>query len=65
MGKKKYGKSAVPKWNFHKILINKDGKVEDTYSSFTKPLSKKLLQKLIRYYKFKVQSIVSWNYIFW
>ena len=22
-----HGKSAVPKWNFHKILIGKDGKV--------------------------------------
>ena len=36
-----YGKSAVPKWNFHKILINKDGKVEDTFSSLTKPMSQK------------------------
>ena len=34
-----YGKSTVPKWNFHKILINKNGKVEDTYASFTRPLS--------------------------
>ena len=32
---KNYGKSAIPKWNFHKILINKEGKVEDTYNSFT------------------------------
>ena len=24
--KKNHGKSAVPKWNFHKILINKEGK---------------------------------------
>jgi glutathione peroxidase len=23
--KKNYGKSAVPKWNFHKILINTEG----------------------------------------
>ena len=42
---KNYGKSAVPKWNFHKILINKSGKVEETYSSFTKPLSKKIMSK--------------------
>ena len=39
--KKNYGKSSVPKWNFHKILINKEGKIEDTYASFTKPTSKK------------------------
>jgi len=43
---KNYGKSAVPKWNFHKILINKDGKVEDTFVSFTKPMSKKIVQKI-------------------
>ena len=34
-----YGKSAIPKWNFYKILINKEGKIEDTYSSFTSPTS--------------------------
>ena len=41
-----YGKSAIPKWNFHKILINKEGKVENTYSSFTKPLSNKIITKI-------------------
>ena len=44
--KKNYGNSAVPKWNFHKILINKEGKVEDTFSSFTKPLSNKIINKI-------------------
>ncbi|WP_440680877.1 glutathione peroxidase [Candidatus Pelagibacter sp. HIMB1623] len=44
--KDNHGKSAVPKWNFHKILINKEGKVEDTYASFTKPLSKKIISKI-------------------
>ena len=44
--KNNYGKSAVPKWNFHKILINKEGKIEDTFSSFTKPMSKKLINKI-------------------
>ena len=43
-----YGKSAVPKWNFHKILINKDGKVEDTFSSLTKPMSQKIISKIDR-----------------
>jgi glutathione peroxidase len=44
--KETYGKSTIPKWNFHKILINKVGKVEDTYASFTKPMSNKILKKL-------------------
>ena len=44
--KENHGKSAVPKWNFHKILINKEGKIEDTFPSFTKPMSKKLLNKI-------------------
>ena len=44
--KKNYGKSAVPKWNFHKILINKKGKVEDTFASFTKPNSKKIVNAI-------------------
>jgi glutathione peroxidase len=44
--KKNYGKSAVPKWNFHKILINKKGKIEETYASFTKPMSKKIIKKI-------------------
>ena len=44
--KNNHGKSAIPKWNFHKILINKEGKVEDTFTSFTNPLSKKLVGKI-------------------
>ena len=44
--KNNHGKSAVPKWNFHKILINKEGKIEDTFNSFTKPMSKKILEKI-------------------
>ena len=44
--KKNHGKSAVPKWNFHKILINKDGKIHDTFSSFTKPMSKKIINEI-------------------
>ena len=41
-----HGKSAIPKWNFYKILINKKGKVEDTYSSLTKPMSNKIINKI-------------------
>jgi glutathione peroxidase len=44
--KETYGKSAVPIWNFHKILINKDGVIEDTFASFRNPLSKKIINKL-------------------
>ena len=44
--KETFGRSAVPKWNFHKILINKEGKVEDTFASFTNPMSKKIINKL-------------------
>ena len=42
--KENHGKSAVPKWNFHKILINREGKIEDTFASMTKPMSKKLIK---------------------
>ena len=44
--KDNHGKSAIPKWNFYKILINREGKVEETFASFTKPLSKKIIKKL-------------------
>ena len=44
--KDNYGKSAVPKWNFYKILINKEGKIEDTYASLTNPTSKKITKKI-------------------
>jgi glutathione peroxidase len=44
--KETYGRSTIPKWNFHKILINKKGYVEDTFASFTNPMSKKVLKKL-------------------
>ncbi|WP_435164050.1 glutathione peroxidase [Candidatus Pelagibacter bacterium nBUS_25] len=44
--KDSFGKSTVPKWNFHKILINKEGKIDDTFASFTGPTSKKIINKL-------------------
>tara|TARA_B100001057_G_scaffold469865_1_gene530614 strand:+ start:4182 stop:4667 length:486 start_codon:yes stop_codon:yes gene_type:complete len=44
--KKNHGNSAVPKWNFHKILINRQGKIEDTFSSLTKPTADKLIKKI-------------------
>tara|TARA_Y100000768_G_scaffold116439_1_gene86001 strand:- start:524 stop:1069 length:546 start_codon:yes stop_codon:yes gene_type:complete len=44
--KDNYGKSAVPKWNFHKILINKEGKIENTFTSITKPMSNKIIKTI-------------------
>jgi glutathione peroxidase len=44
--KKNYGNSAVPKWNFHKILINKEGKIQNTFGSFTSPISKKIISEI-------------------
>ena len=45
-----YGNGAIPKWNFHKIIIGKDGKVANTFSSITRPSSEKFrkaIEKLI------------------
>ena len=44
--KENHGKSAEPKWNFHKILINRKGKVQDTFASYTKPTSKKIIKAI-------------------
>ena len=41
-----YGKKAIPKWNFYKILINKHGKIEQIYSSMTNPMSKKMTKDI-------------------
>ena len=44
--KESYGNSANPKWNFHKILIDKNGKIVDTFAPFTKPMSNKILKAI-------------------
>ncbi len=44
--KESFGNSAVPKWNFHKILINKNGQIIDTFASFTRPMSSKIIKKI-------------------
>ena len=44
--KKSFGSSTVPKWNFHKILVNKHGKIVDTFASFTNPGSNKIIKKI-------------------
>ncbi len=44
--KNDFGIGAIPKWNFHKIIIGKDGRVAETFSSITKPSSKKFLKTI-------------------
>jgi len=51
--KENYGKSAVPRWNFHKILINKEGKIQSTFNSFTKPTSSKIILEIEKVLKTK------------
>lgn len=40
--------SSVPRWNFHKFLINRDGLLTDFYYPFTKPTSSKIKKKVAR-----------------
>ena len=47
--KKNHGNSAVPKWNFHKIIIGKDGKIKNTFASITNPSSKKFIKAIEEY----------------
>ena len=44
--KENHGNSTVPKWNFHKILINKEGKIQNTFNSFITPLSDKITKQI-------------------
>ena len=44
--KKNHGSTAVPKWNFHKIIIGKDGKIIDTFASITNPSSRKFIESI-------------------
>ena len=44
--KTSYGTKTIPKWNFYKLLINKEGKVEETFASLTKPMSKKITKAI-------------------
>tara|TARA_B100000945_G_scaffold264254_1_gene223280 strand:+ start:161 stop:706 length:546 start_codon:yes stop_codon:yes gene_type:complete len=44
--KNNHGSKSVPKWNFHKIIIGKNGKVFDTFASITSPTSKKFIKSI-------------------
>ena len=41
-----HGNSAIPKWNFHKIIIGKDGKILKTFTSMINPSSKKFIKAI-------------------
>lgn len=45
--KKQNGKTnAAPRWNFHKYLIDRNGKVADFYFPFTKPGASRIRKKI-------------------
>ncbi|HVW98044.1 MAG TPA: glutathione peroxidase [Mucilaginibacter sp.] len=47
--KKKNGKiGSVPRWNFHKFLIDRSGRVTDFFYPFTKPTSAKIRKRIAR-----------------
>ena len=46
--KDNHGSSAIPKWNFHKIIVGKNGKVVETFASITKPSSKKFISAIVK-----------------
>ena len=40
------GEAAVPRWNFHKYLVGKDGSIAGTFGSRTEPESAELKQAI-------------------
>jgi len=44
--KEKLGMTSVPRWNFHKILINKNGEAVDSFFSTTGPESTALIKAI-------------------
>lgn len=44
--KKKLGFGTAPKWNFHKYLINRQGKLVDYFYSITSPDAKRLIRAI-------------------
>jgi len=47
--KTSYGNKTIPKWNFYKLLIDKNGKIVGTYSSMVSPTSDELINDIERY----------------
>jgi glutathione peroxidase len=47
--KKENGKlKSIPRWNFHKFLVDRSGLATDFYYPFTKPLSSKIRKRITR-----------------
>lgn len=47
--KKQNGRfNSVPRWNFHKFLVDRAGQVVDFYFPFTKPTTSKVRKKIAR-----------------
>ena len=44
--KEKLGALASPKWNFHKYLIGRDGKIVDYFISSTAPENEKIINAI-------------------
>ena len=44
--KEKLGVISAPKWNFHKYLINRQGKIIDYFISSTEPMSDKIIKSV-------------------
>jgi|GEM_PF-226674 len=44
--KQQLGLIASPKWNFHKYLINRQGKIIDYFISSTEPMSDKIIESV-------------------
>jgi glutathione peroxidase len=40
------GESALPRWNFHKYLIGKDGRIAGTFPSKAAPLGPEVLEAI-------------------
>lgn len=43
---KELGESALPRWNFHKFLIGKDGALVETFNSKAAPLGPQMLEAI-------------------
>ena len=62
--KDNYGNSALPKWTFHKLLLNTDGKIQHTFASFTNPTSNKIIHAIEKILSIPNSTITYSPYLF-